>query len=1408
MKSKILSCLVVILFASVLTPALSQINVGIKSIDIQNVGYKDGFTQNSVRDIVQDNTGYIWVGTPNGLFKYDGYNFEQYNKILGNENSIDNNEIIRLTKDNLGNIWILTRSSLNKYNSVSNKITRFPLKELGIQVYRTILVDKKHPNRIWVGSYNNLALLIFDNTMSKIEKIVYPIISNEQFDDFKRLNLRDIAQDNQGNIWVTFRQFLVKITCEDETPFITHIGNNGFIASIENGFDNNVMVGLSTGLYNVVSKTDGTLEYGTQATKIQLSTSIYEKKIDDIIATHDDRRLIVSWLNGIEFIDSLGNIHQLTSGSLFPIKEDNYGSAIIDRSGILWLGTFRRGLFKANINKKAFYSITNNQSGQSELKDGFINQMDIDEWGNLLAGSHTQGLIRVNLKNLKVQVTNSHKNITDGKPQTCWAVSYTKSRELWYTLLNKGIVIEKYNELGKIISKRTITSKDFPEFPFDRVRLFYEDPKGNLWIGCHASEGLYLVERNNGKINFKKINYPSLNTSISLMFLDSKDRFWLGTISDGLFMLEMTDNYEVTNTNIIRVDKATDWQSVMKSPIFSIHEDKNGSFWLASFGSGLIKLMPDENDDNLYHFSNYRKKDGLANDGIYSILDDEKGNLWISTDEGISKFNPVDKKFINYNIYDGVENNNFRKWSVCKSIDRIMFFGGTNGITYYSPNDIESSNFLPEVHITNFKVLQNEINFGNYTFHSKDKSDENKYPSLELKPDEHSFSIEFAAFQFDNPKNNRYKYMLEGIDNDWIEVRSDKRYASYSFLPPGDYIFKVKAANIDGVWNENYEAINIKLKSHWYKTIWAKFSYFLMLFLIIFFLARFQYRRQQLQNQLEIEKIARDNEEELHQAKLNFFTNISHEIKTPLTIITGLLDKMRNNYTENQMLKGDLNVILKNAKRMLHLVTQLMDFRKAEAGHMPLKFIKTDMIRFIDNLADSFSSYIKNSEQNFQFDSNYEALEMVFDPDKVEKIVSNLISNAVKHTPVGGDISIFIKKYNESDYSTDWTGKLSNEENYIVIGVKDTGLGIPKEKIEDAFKQFYQLQAKTNFTEINKGVGIGLAYSRMLVELHNGVLFAESEESKGSTFYIILPEAQSQFIEDEVFVESYLASAINKNTELFNPIEETTEVKTVDFMESIKIQDFEILVVEDNIEIRDFLKEFLASGFKVYEATDGKEGFELAIERIPDLIISDVMMPNMDGYEMCQLIKENEKTNHIPIILLTANNETEHRIAGLKAGADSYISKPFNLEHLKIRIEKLLELRNTLKKRYLSLSSDVSIDEIDVKGEDKSFLKSLDEIIEEHLSDSEFTVVDLEKELGYSRMQLYRKIKSITSLTAVEYIRNYRLKRAVDLMHSTNMRVSEIVYTVGFTNPSYFSKCFKARYGKKPSDFADEARKS
>jgi signal transduction histidine kinase/DNA-binding response OmpR family regulator len=762
--------------------------------------------------------------------------------------------------------------------------------------------------------------------------------------------------------------------------------------------------------------------------------------------------------------------------------------------------------------------------------------------------------------------------------------------------------------------------------------------------------------------------------------------------------------------------------------------------------------------------------DGLPNEVVYGILPDDSGKLWLSTNKGLSRFNPQSRTFRNFDVKDGLQSNEFNTGAYFRSESGELFFGGIQGLNYFFPEDITDNPNKPPVVLTGIKLGNRPIS---------NKTDPDLLSVSVTAVEQITFSylddvitFEFAALDYSAPEKNQYAYKLDGFNDDWIHS-GHLSTATYTNLPHGTYTFRVKGSNNDGIWNEDGLALTVVVTPPWWHTIWAYGLYVILFLSVLYWLRRYELNRYNLKNQLKIQKVQSDSLRNINELKSHFFANISHEFRTPLTMIIGQTETLL--HAEDDKRKADrLISVNNNADRLLTLVNQLLDLSKLEAGKLELNPSHQNIVPFLKNLLFSFESLAESNQIQLNFYSSRAVIPLNFDAEKMEQIFANLLSNALKFSESGGRIDVVI---------------VAEVPDRIEIRIKDTGIGIPKDQLPFIFDRFYQVDQSG--TRRHEGTGIGLSLVRELVELHQGSIRVTSEEGLGTEFILQFPfeEVTIERSEDDVEINTASGSDV-----------ETGRQSPPDLEYMLSEHDELVLIVEDNAEVRSFIREQFASEYTVLEAANGLEGIKMSAATIPDLIITDLMMPELDGYQFCAKIRNDEKTSHIPIVMLTAKSGLDSKIEGLESGIDAYLTKPYHIRELRTVVKNLIEQRKNLKKQFSS-ATYFKPSAIASSSVDQSFLMKAIEIVTQHIHEEDYLVENLALDLNMSVSQLNRKLKAMVDQPAGTFIRSIRLQRSAELLNQTDKTISEICFEVGFNDQAYFSRAFKKQYGKSPSAF-------
>ena len=1325
-----------------------------------NLSLKNGLSQLTVLCIHQDSRGYMWFGTRNGLNKYDGYNFEVFLNQPGDSTSISNNHILSITEDTLGNLWIGTNNGLNKLDVTTNTFNRYihnpdNKNSLTHNLVASLFVDSK--GNLWAGTDNGLNLY------------------RNKTDDFERFNPENIFSNNTINsIAATHDNRLVLGTMYQGLVILeTGTNNKNHIFAIyQNQPDNanslssdqirsvfvdskdNIWIGTISNGLNLLKNSENNNPKASFV-KYTQSEGLTNNYIRGICESPEGN-ILVGTFNGLSIIYSSGKIEKynsygsergnLSHYSIFPVY--------FDRNQTLWVGTYAEGIDFSNKYGRAFryYDI------DSELKTitGVMGPM-VELGGDLYIATEGGGLLRYNKQK-----------------ETFKQYKLNNNAELSYSdNIFKCLCIDKNRILcgttvGTIYSFDPQTEKfsllyDLPEKK--SIYVLQHDSSGNLIIGGVNRIGLISVAPS----GIRQQTFPSqdkelISFSDVRSFLEPKPGIYLiGTRNEGLFLYDR--NKQIKKQ--YKKSEETPTDGLPDNFIDCIIKDSKGRIWIGTFGGGLCLF-----DEEKGTFATYNTKSGLLNNNICSIVESEDGHLWVSSITGISDFSPEKSVFKNYTYSNVININEFSPRSGIKTSNETIFFGGNNGIVSFNPKRLSINPYIPPVVLEGLFINNERIVPDASSPILKKNLDFEK--EIVLKYNQSNISIAYSALNYIFPDRNMYAYKLEGFDDNWNMVEN-RRFAYYTNIPPGKYVFKVKASNNDGIWNEEGTSIRITILPPFWKTWWAYALYIAFVILIFYLIFRYFKEKERMKNDIQLKQMEAKTREEFHQARNRLFTNFSHELRTPLTLIMSPLEDIIEQENLQPEMRERIQTMRSNSHRLLRLVNNLMDFQKNESGMLDLKISRNDIVKFTREMTLSFSELALSRHISLLFYPSFESLFCLFDKNLIEKVFFNLLSNAIKNTPNGGRVELRLN---------------TNCDNTILrIEIEDSGIGIPDEDLEKIFAPFYQVSQSEH---AHSGTGLGLSLSKSIVEMHHGEIWADSKgENQGSIFIFTLP------LDDTLFDSEKKLPDSNENEFYY-----TVDVST-DKMEEEKPDtrtDYTLLIVEDNPDVRRYIVSRLEATYKILEATNGEEGTEKAFNYLPDLIITDLMMPKVNGVEMCFNLKNDMRTSHIPIIMITARTMPADIQEGYESGADDYIVKPFNSSILKSRVKNILQSREKLKEVYGKL---FSLEKLGVKATslDEKFMQKLYEIMEKNVSNPELDLNNFYQELGMSRANFYRKIKSITNLSLSEFIRNFRLEMAAKLLRESEMPVSEVYVAVGFNSHAYFSNCFKAMFGVSPTEY-------
>lgn len=1325
--------------------ALMQINA--QHIKFEHYSDNEGLSHNSVRHIVQDRHGFLWLGTFSGLNRFDGYQFKSYLSSSAGENKIYNDDITALEFDeSSNNLWIGTRKGLTLFEIDTHKFTTFlpdinNPNSLPDEEIRSVYVDKF--KRVWVGTKTKGVYLFFieENRFQKV--------------DIKGFNyIKEIFEDKKGNIWIgSYGEVSVAKITLSISGAITQIANytlsipnseekNPYINFIYEDSKSDMFIGTREGLYKLNKANNSFNNVYIQDDKIRDNLGPYFLSV----AQAPDGEYWVGTLGGLLVCNQLDDIANGDFQWHYSVLSDNtslvdnlISSLHFDASGVLWIGT-EDGLDKYdpyenqfNLNKDISLHIGN----KAPRVRGFSKTND----GNVIVATRHNGLF-ISKKNSIRPLYNNQNDI---------ASIYSVDGKTFYCGLWNGKILV-YDYIKNISKEIDVGFDESPVFAFENMG------NNELMLGSFGKGAIIL---NTKKLEVKaSIGLLLKGFQINEIIKDTDNNVWFAT-ETGVIKYTMGSGFISSYKALVN-----DVKGLPHDNVSDILLDDEGKLW-ASTRMGLS--VYDALEDG---FMPLEKPKELAGKWVTDMVTDANSDLWLNiNNNSVARLKPNLEDFNIYHVNSGNRLDVFSSSGFYNFDNSNIYLASKNGIIHFSPYAIEENQWSPKPVITEFKIQNKEVipglEINNQIPLVKDLNDSR---NVELNYKNRNFSLKFSAPTYANEKLNKFEYMLEGFDKYWIPASSNSRTIQYTNLFPDDYVFKVKSSNSDGHWSE-VSSYQIKITPPFWLTYQALLLFLLLALIVLYFTRREIKNRIRLKQELVTEKVNRERDVKLNNEKLRFFTNISHELRTPLTLILGpvkqLIDEGKENSSAYQ--KSRFNLIHQNASRLLNLVNQVLDFRKAQTGELKLKVSKTDILLYTKNTFDSFKEFAYNKNIQLNFNTEDESLFGWIDRDKYDKILYNLLSNAIKFTNKFGHVDLYLR---------------FKENNNLVIEVSDDGIGIPKKSQEKIFTRFYQA---TNSKENNTGSGIGLSLVSSLVKLHKGTITVNSKPNKGSVFTVEIPIMRKFYDEEEIF--EFVSSKTKEEPIKHIPVKKVTN--------NIKIKE-KVLVIEDNLELRKYLIDYLSDYYKVYEAENGKEGLQICRQVKPILCVADIMMPIMDGLQFCKELKNDEFVSHIPVILLTALSENEDKVKGYDVGADGYLVKPFDPSLLKAMIVNIIRTRLELKSKFSDeVESEISL--LTHSPIDEALMKKIATLIEVNLSKVDLTTSFLCNELGMSSSKLYRKIKELTDLAPNEFIRTVRLKKSAQLLKSKKYNVSEVTSLIGFNDPLYFSRCFKKQFGFPPS---------
>jgi signal transduction histidine kinase/ligand-binding sensor domain-containing protein/DNA-binding response OmpR family regulator len=1345
----------------------------------------NGLSHNQVNAIYKDKLGFVWIGTHAGLNRFDGNRIRSFFSDSRDTTTLASSSISRIFPLPDGKLVLATAGGLNVYDREHEQFSRnaapflqkFNVPDVGLT---DITEDAK--GNFW---------FVYDHTVAlyRVKDKRTFLITHDPTDTMSLTSaaLTGLTSDNEGNVWIAHADGVFEKI---------HAGDNGLRVSYR---DRHFVRGDSRFYsYRIYADSDGDLwflvindnqgvyhfdvpkkewnHYTSQSEGIKLSTTIVSMLVEDnngliwVGTDHGGVNLIDKRKKSVRYITHIDEDEtSLAQNSVNYLYKDDLG--------ILWLGTYKRGISFHNENIFRFPVYQHHAFDPASLPFDDVNRFVEDDKGNIWIGTNGGGLIYFDrAKGTFKQYLNRPGDPQSLSSNVIVSLEIDHEKKLWVGTYYGGLNVFD----GRKFTRFTNDAGDTSSISGKNIWEIFEDSRHNLWIGT-IEGGVNRFDRRTG--TFERLPIGQRNgirsPYISEVMEDHAGSIWFGT-GTGI------DVYDPIKKSFQHFEySASDKTSLSNNNVFDIHQDASGRIWVGTF-EGLNLFNPENKS-----FTVYRDRNGLSHNTILTIQEDSRGHIWLGTPNGLSEMLPDANggpSFRHYTPADGLQGLQFNENASYKTRSGELFFGGPMGFNVFTPEQLKVSKNRQRIVLTDFQLFQKSLRIGESVkgrvILSKAITETKK---IMLPTGQNYFSIEYSTLNYFHSEQSEVQYMLEGLSQEWLPADNDSRKLTFTGLNSGDYILKFRIANEDGTWAEQENSLAISVLPPFWKTNFAFFLYMAALAGVLYLARKLIAKREKMKYMIEHERQEAIRMHELDMMKIKFFTNVSHEFRTPLTLILTPLEKMIQ-LTTDQERRKQYSMIQRNAKRLLNLVNQLLDFRKLEVQEVRFNPSEGDIISFIRETVFSFSDLSEKKDVRLDFTTTVKTMETLFDPDKLEKILFNLLSNAFKFTPEHGAVGVHVDTAKRDDGL------------WLMISVSDSGIGIPADKLDRVFDRFFQ--AELPKTIMNQGSGIGLSITREFVRVHGGEIKVKSERDKGTEFIVSIPVK-------EVLAHVDAVDALpekNGSVVAANGVEEEPVSDDNGHLGEQNSATKTLLLVEDNDDFRFYLKDNLKQFYSIAEARNGDEGWRQTLAVHPDLVVSDVMMPGINGMELCRKIKNDERVSHIPVILLTARSAEEQKLEGIQMGADDYITKPFNFEILESRIRNLIELREKSQKVFRK-TLDVKASELNITPLDQKFIENAIRCVEQNVSSPDFSVEHLGRELGISRAYLYKKIVALTGKSPLEFIRTIRLQHAAQLLEKSQLTVAEVAYQVGFNNPKYFTKYFKEEFNMLPSIYGASKKK-
>lgn len=1390
--------------------------VGAQSVlsepQFEHLTVNDGLLHSDAEAVTQDQAGFLWIGTNRGINRYDGYDLRNYTLPVNPLNGISGNRIHALYVDRTGRLWVgAENAGLSWYDADHDQFRSFG--QLAVPpAYRVLArqlaqasvgsIASDAQGRLWIGTeQQGLFVIDFDaqRRLRSLRQVAlgaggptgYAVLSLAVAPEgqiwfgtlgsglwvlnagpapltppiaarapFRFATVRGLHLDRRGDFWIGTDRQILWVSRQDRLR-LRHLADKPLPQPCRD-------------IHAVHLDTFGQLWVGTDY-------GLFSWPAGPVTGTAPPLQV------------AQRRLYMPVSGDPFSLQSERLHQIFEDRNQVLWLAASAGGLNKLDLRRKPFGHLQHQLTSRPTLPNNYVNTIYKEESTGLLWIGTRNGFCSYNLTTQTYHDYLSWQQSAEVNGADVSALVHAADGTLWLGTRNQGLYTLRRTGKRDVLTPLAALAAH-PNQVTPSVESMVQDRFGTMWVAT-INLGLSRLSSTGQLLKtYRRATGLPTDQFTFLLYEAKKDVLWASTRNAGLLKLRVTPDSLVLLKQFTYDEHDTNSLSV--NYVWPLLLDRQGTLWIGTLGGGLHRLVTNaQGQERLERWAQW-----LPETDVESILADEEGNLWIGG-TGLYRFSPASRRYLHYDVADGLQSNSFKIGAAARAEDGTLYFGGINGISFFQPRAIQPNPYPPVVQITGLRIANQPVTVGK-PFNGRVMLPKplTQPQTIAIRAAENDFTVEFVGLNYATPKQHQYAYQLVGYNSDWVSAAPKQRSASFTNLPPGSYTFRVKASTGDGRWSPTSATLQFTLLPPWWKTWWAYMLYGAALVGALLVYRRVTLAQQELKNKLALEHFRVEQEKALSNLKLNFFTNLSHELRTPLTLIIGPLEALLAAANRFASQKENIQLMHKQTHKLLALVNQLLDFRKVEVGQVPLQAAPRDIVSFLTEIFLLFKLKAQERQLTYTLVAPTEAVEVFFDLGKLEIVLTNLLANAFKYTAEGGRIKLIVKSIGRPDSPAVFqNAKLVN--HFLEITVADQGIGIPAADQAHIFNAYYQA-SQTHALRL-MGTGIGLSLVKRFVERHAGEITVASAVGKGTTFTVRLPFGHGHLGANDLAPPptTLEPAADTQALPAVAESEETIEEVATD----LGAVTGHLLIVEDNQDLRQFLVNLFSNDFEVTEAADGVEGWELAQALLPDLVLSDVMMPRSDGLELCQRVKQHPKTAHIPVLLLTARAAAAHEVEGLETGADDYINKPFNPKVLRAKVVTILrnrgKLREFYQRRLLLEPTEIIIPEAD-----KLFLEKAMQVVESKLTEPEFNVQGLVQEMGMSKTLFYRRIKGATGQAAGEFIRDIRLKRAAQLLANSSLRVSDAAYQVGMQDLKHFRTVFQALYKMSPSEYAKQHR--